>query len=69
VDPENSELIAANSAAAALRAENKPTVPSTIGREIATNPFLRISTLEVCSLCKDPSQQLDILREAKNSFR
>ena len=40
-DPENAELAAYAERVAALRAENKPTVPTTLARELKANPFLR----------------------------
>jgi len=41
VDPDNPALIARADQVARLRAEERPTVPSTLGDEIAANPFLR----------------------------
>jgi len=41
VDPGNAELQARAKEIDALRAAGKPTLPTTIGRELATNPFLR----------------------------
>lgn len=41
VDPQNAELAERLNEIEALRANNKPTAPTTIGREKATNPFLR----------------------------
>ena len=41
VEPGNAELVARSREIDALRAEGKPTVPTTIGLERATNPFLR----------------------------
>jgi hydroxyacylglutathione hydrolase len=41
VDPDNEELVARARDIEAARAADRPTVPSTIGREKATNPFLR----------------------------
>jgi hydroxyacylglutathione hydrolase len=41
VEPGNTELHARASAAAATRQRGDPTVPSTIGLELATNPFMR----------------------------
>ncbi|MDQ2095078.1 hydroxyacylglutathione hydrolase [Rhodalgimonas zhirmunskyi] len=46
VDPENTALQERNAETDRLRAEGKFTVPSTLGLERATNPYLR---------CKDPS--------------
>lgn len=41
VDPDNATLAARAAAVASLRAAGKPTVPSLLSSEIATNPFLR----------------------------
>lgn len=41
VDPTNSALKERAERIEALRAEGKPTLPTTIGEEMATNPFLR----------------------------
>jgi hydroxyacylglutathione hydrolase len=41
VDPDNPKLKARAKEIDALRAEGKPTLPTTIGRELETNPFLR----------------------------
>jgi len=41
VDPDNSELRGRVARIDALRAEGRPTVPSTLGVELRTNPFLR----------------------------
>lgn len=41
VDPDNKELQQRIEKAKALRTQNKPTVPSTLAEELATNPFLR----------------------------
>jgi hydroxyacylglutathione hydrolase len=41
VDPENPDLVARAAEIDRLRAEGRPTVPSTLGEELRTNPFLR----------------------------
>jgi hydroxyacylglutathione hydrolase len=41
VDPDNEKLVARAKEIDALRAEGKPTLPTTIGLELETNPFLR----------------------------
>ncbi|MDA9230931.1 hydroxyacylglutathione hydrolase, partial [Alphaproteobacteria bacterium] len=41
VDPDNRVLQQRIAEITALRAQNKPTVPTQIGVELATNPFLR----------------------------
>lgn len=47
VEPDSSALRSRCAAANALRAELRPTVPSSIGLELATNPFLRCQTPSV----------------------
>jgi hydroxyacylglutathione hydrolase len=44
VEPDNEDLLAHASKCERMRAENIPTVPSTIGRELEINPFLRWSS-------------------------
>jgi hydroxyacylglutathione hydrolase len=41
IDPDNPALISRSDAIVAARAKGQPTVPSTLGEELATNPFLR----------------------------
>ncbi|RWD19314.1 hydroxyacylglutathione hydrolase C-terminal domain-containing protein, partial [Mesorhizobium sp.] len=41
VDPTNSALKERAARIEALRADDKPTLPTTIGEELSTNPFLR----------------------------
>lgn len=47
VEPENSELQARAASATAMRKRGEPTLPSTIGLELATNPFMRCDTPSV----------------------
>lgn len=47
VDPENADLQARMQEVLSLRAKGKPTVPTTLGLEKATNPFLRPTDLGV----------------------
>lgn len=47
VDPENAALAARVKKIEALRADNKATLPTTIGEELATNPFLRWSDASI----------------------
>jgi len=56
------------------RAENLPTVPSTIGDELSFNPFMRVNQLTVRkSVGLDekatPEEVMAALREAKNNFK
>ena len=41
VDPDNGALVARTAEVEALRSAGKPTLPTTLGLELATNPFLR----------------------------
>jgi hydroxyacylglutathione hydrolase len=41
LEPENAALMARARHVDQMRAENRPTVPATLGEELATNPFLR----------------------------
>ena len=47
IEPENAELRARAAAVGSLRASGKPTLPTTISLELATNPFLRAEREEV----------------------
>ena len=52
VDPANADLVAHIDACEAKRAMGEPTVPSTISRELAINPFLRWSSPAVIEQLK-----------------
>jgi hydroxyacylglutathione hydrolase len=43
VEPDNAALLEREASDSRLRSENRPTLPSTIGREKSTNPFVRVS--------------------------
>lgn len=49
IEPGNAELAARAKQVDALRAEDRPTIPSTMGEERATNPFLRADQPAVAS--------------------
>ncbi|HEY1043462.1 MAG TPA: hydroxyacylglutathione hydrolase [Telluria sp.] len=77
VEPGNAALRARFDTAQAMRAQGLPTVPSTIGLERATNPFLRCGSEEIrATLLRDgriapdagPVQVFAALREWKNTF-
>ena len=59
VDPDNAALVARAAEVDAARAAGRPTVPTTIGLERATNPFARARTVD----------ELARLRSAKDAFR
>jgi hydroxyacylglutathione hydrolase len=76
VDPENRVLAAREERALALRAAGRPTLPSTLGEERATNPFLRCGEPVVVesankylgSRIGDPVSVFAAIREWKNRF-
>ena len=47
VDPDNAALARRHEEAIAMRAQQRPTLPSTLGDELACNPFLRINAAPV----------------------
>jgi hydroxyacylglutathione hydrolase len=55
LEPENLDLLARGNAVKQLRQQNKPTLPSNIALELATNPFLRCSE---ASIIKNSHAQL-----------
>lgn len=72
VESSNRDLVEANERMSALRKQSKPTVPSTIGHELRTNPFLRVTIPEISSHfsgCSGPIELLAAVREAKNRFK
>jgi len=76
VDPGNRELAAREERATRLRAAGRPTLPSTLGEERATNPFLRCAEPVVVesankylgSRIGDPVSVFAAIREWKNRF-
>jgi len=70
IEPANAALAAREKEADKLRAERKPTIPSTIGQEKAANPFLRADLPEVAKsvgLSGKPAWQVFAeIRERKN---
>ena len=46
VDPENTKLQERNVSVKAIRAKGESTLPSTIGLELETNPFVRVGSAE-----------------------
>ena len=59
VEPDNADVVARAAEVDRLRAAGEPTVPTTIGRERATNPFFRAASAE----------QLGERRVAKDNFK
>lgn len=77
VEPGNAALQARVQEVARLRAEQQPTVPSLLGAELATNPFLRWHSPEVIAAARkfsgnatlqDPVGVFAAIREWKNVF-
>lgn len=76
VDPDNRLLAAREQRARALRAAGQPTLPSTLGEERATNPFLRCAEPVVVESANkylgaraaDPVRVFAAIREWKNRF-
>ena len=76
VDPHNRELAAREERATKLRAAGRPTLPSTLGEERATNPFLRCAEPVVVESANkylgaraaDPARVFAAIREWKNRF-
>ena len=76
VEADNAELAAWEKTAAALRAKDEPTLPSTLERELRANPFMRCEEPGVIAAASrhagrplaDPVSVLGALREWKNNF-
>jgi len=76
-EPDNQRTAERLAAAQTLRAQNIATVPSTVGEEKLTNPFLRYREKSIANLLKtsgrlnkdDPVAVFAALREWKNVFR
>lgn len=77
VEPRNAALAEFEARAKALREANEPTLPTDIGQEKKTNPFLRCEEAAVIESAsrhagrplKDPVSVLAAIREWKNNFR
>ncbi len=75
VEPSNKDVSAKAARVHALREQGSPTVPSTLGEEKATNPFMRCESAEIIahvasSLDRDrsPAAVLGAVRAAKDKF-
>jgi hydroxyacylglutathione hydrolase len=71
VEPENQAVQAKLERAKAMREKGEPTVPSTIGEELATNPFLRCEEPAVRERFPGatPVEVLAAVRRGKDAFR
>ena len=71
LEPDNERLVEEHRIAQELRAQGAFTVPSTIEKELATNPFLRIHQPSIRRKfpgVEDNFELLTAVREAKNNF-
>ena len=67
---DNGEALAARAPTLRARiAAKQPTVPTTVGEEKATNPFLRAPYLPIAGGAPDPAEAFRIVRAAKDGFR
>jgi hydroxyacylglutathione hydrolase len=64
VEPNNSNLIAWAKKAQALRDQDRPTLPTTIGQELQVNPFMRCDQSDVIAAAKAISGQQDLPSQA-----
>lgn len=71
VEPKNADLLARTQKDEQLRADNQPTLPSTIESELACNPFLRIEQTSVIAKLqeREPSTSLTTPAEVFASLR
>lgn len=73
VDPDNAALVERTRTVEGLRAAGRPTVPSTIGEERATNPFLRAGDPAIRRRLglegADDVEVFAALRRAKDGFK
>ena len=77
VEPNNANLITWAQTAKALRAQNLPTLPTTIGQELQVNPFMRCDQKEVIESALEvsgekslpsPAHVLAVIRAWKDRF-
>ncbi len=77
VEPGNATLAARSAEAAVLRADGRPTLPSTMAQERAANPFLRVDedavkTSVAAHIGREPADRVETfaeLRRWKDGFR
>ncbi|HEY0561731.1 MAG TPA: hydroxyacylglutathione hydrolase [Methylophilus sp.] len=72
LEPDNTELIARKAHSTALRAQGLPTLPSSIGLELATNPFLRCDSAAIIANAHAQSiQEIEVfstIRQMRNHY-
>uniref|UniRef100_A0A1B6K6S3 hydroxyacylglutathione hydrolase n=1 Tax=Homalodisca liturata TaxID=320908 RepID=A0A1B6K6S3_9HEMI len=71
VDPNNPAVATKLEWSEKMRAERQPTVPSTIGEEKETNPFMRVdtATIQTRSGSTDPIKTMAYIRKEKDNFK
>jgi hydroxyacylglutathione hydrolase len=73
IDPENQALRRREHEIAQLRAQDKPTIPSTMGEECAANPFLRADDPALAAAVglphAPPAEVFGEIRRRKDNFR
>ena len=73
IDPENQALRRREREIAELRAQDKPTIPSTMGEERAANPFLRADDPALAAAVglpdAPPAEVFGEIRRRKDNFR
>lgn len=73
VDPQNAALVGRGDVIRKLRAEGKPTLPTTVAIERATNPYLRADTPALRAWAKmpngTPAEVFAAIRTAKDNFK
>ncbi|XP_046660911.1 hydroxyacylglutathione hydrolase cytoplasmic isoform X2 [Homalodisca vitripennis] len=71
VDPNNQAVATKLEWSEKMRAERQPTVPSTIGEEKETNPFMRVdtATIQTRSGSTDPIKTMAHIRKEKDNFK
>ncbi len=72
VEPGNRALVERAKAVDAMRSQGRPTVPATLGEEVATNPFLRADRPELQEAAglvgRDPVEVFGEIRHRKDEF-
>jgi hydroxyacylglutathione hydrolase len=72
VEPGNRALVERAKAVDAMRSQGRPTVPATLGEEVATNPFLRADRRELQEAAglvgRDPVEVFGEIRHRKDVF-
>ena len=70
-EPTNEKAKAKLEKAKATREKGEPTVPSTIGEELETNPFMRVTAPEIVKAYpgSTPAEVLGAVRKAKDAFK